>query len=194
MNLEDRVKQIPEPGEIYHRQESQKTTAVLRDPAIENIDQEIKKIEDSLLKTDIENEKKMQKISQLSTQKRSRNPLVNYPTDPISHLHTYRAGPIDSFALDNPDLASRSLIDIRTKPQNNSQKPRPLSSKKPQKSPRILPESEIFIRISIRLSEEVDTIVNVYKNDTAYSVADRCISNQVNRLKVSLILLFLGNG
>lgn len=149
------------------------------------------------------------RIRQLSNGKqRSRNDLTASIAEPVTQLHTYRDNQFTgsrSFLLEDHDLASRSLIDIRTKTnlsKNVASKDvlRQSSKKRPQSSgvkrsqpphvykptPKPAVEGEILMRISVKITEDVTSIVNVYKDDTSFSVADRCISQQLEKMKVVL--------
>lgn len=206
--IEDRVRQLPASKQhvAVVRVEPPVVKAV-EDQTLNQLDQEIKDVEESLKKADEANILQKNRIRQLSSGKqRSRNDLTASNAEPVTQLHTYRDNHFTgsrSFLLEDSDLTTRSLIDIRTKtnlPKNivskdinkQSAKKRPQSSgvkrsqpahvHKPSQKPAV--EGEILMRISVKITEDVTSIVNVYKDDTAFSVADRCISQQLEKMKV----------
>jgi len=214
MYVEDRVLQAPESKrqsfihEKSHQhsfiEEKFKNPEISNDPTIENIDKEIKKIEDSILKTEQDNTNIKQRVRHFSGSKhKSRNNMTESRTVTTNQLNTQRNSRINtyrSFIADNEDLDSQTLIDIRTKPkvaeriasrQNTNSKKRPQSSrlKRAQITNKALHkpviEGEIMMRISVKIQGNATIIANVYKGDTAYSVADRCIAQQLDKMKVA---------
>lgn len=173
---------------------------------MDKIDEETKALEDSIRKMDEEHELAKRKLAGISSrQEKSRNSFVNQSSGSVAQLNTQRDNPFGgsrSFLLEDHDLHSRSLIDIRTKNKHprgkssekkhsQSKKKRPQSSrlKRPQINQNAvhkpIVEGEIMMRISVTITEDTTITVNVYKDDTAFSVADRCLSQHLAKLKVS---------
>ena len=126
----------------------------------------------------------------------------------MSVSKTYRESKVESqkeLTFFEPDLNSKSLIDIRThskhpRVRNSERKDISIERKRPQSSKtkrqvinhnnlhKPAAEGEIMMRVSVAITEDATYTVNVYKNDTAYAVADRCISQHLNKMKESLTI------
>jgi hypothetical protein len=50
-------------------------------------------------------------------------------------------------------------------------------------------EGEIMMRVNVKINGEAPLVANVYKGDTSFTVADRIISQQLNKIKVSANLI-----
>lgn len=187
---EDRVRQPPA---SYFQKADIYTPPHLHDnSSLENIDQEIKKIEDSIKEADENNNSMVKRRMQFSQKKgRSRNGGVDSSAHTISDINTHRDQYYNyskSFLDAEEDFSSKSLIDIRTGPkQTNLRKSQErgfrsrgnMSSraKKGQvsltKVYKPVIEGEILLKITVKLKEDAIQVLNVYKGDTAFSLADR---------------------
>lgn len=47
-----------------------------------------------------------------------------------------------------------------------------------------------MMRVSVKINGDFPLVANVYKGDTAFTVADRVISQQLSKMKASIILIF----
>ena len=177
---EDRVRQIPQNFNDKNDKFDLK------------IDQEIQKIEKEILKADQRNSSREIKRAQFSHGKnKSRNRFAESGSQSVAQLYTQRDHYYNyskSFLEGEDDLSSKSLIDIKTSSKYskfkknqrpNSSKRRPLSSRtkrsylphKNTHNPMV--EGEILLKITVKLTEDSVHIMNVYKGDTSYSVAER---------------------
>lgn len=138
----------------------------------------------------------------------ARNDDFDASNDSLAVSKTFRGSKLESpkdLTFFENDLNSKSLVDIRTKSKlqqnrNSEKKDRSTDKKRPQSSRTKRPvinhnslhkpaaEGEIMMRVSVAISEDTVYVVNVYKNDTAYAVADRCISQHLNKMKDSLTI------
>jgi hypothetical protein len=174
---------------------------------VEDLDQQIKVIEASIKQEEQKHEFIKQRPQHSSRKHKSRNDLTGSGADSIGQIHTHREAPYhgsQSFMIDN-DLNSKSLLDFRTKFNQPNQRlstnqtlPSNINKKRPQSSQikrsqithkalnKPVIDGDIMVKITIKINKDSNIIANVYKGDTAYSVAERCISQHLNKMKVKL--------
>ncbi|CAI2378007.1 unnamed protein product [Moneuplotes crassus] len=203
VSQEDRVRQPP--ASYFQKSEIYTPPHLHDNSSLDNIDQEIKKIEDSIKEADQNNNSIAKRRMQFSQQKgRSRNRGVDSSAHTISDINTHRDQHYNyskSFLDAEEDFSSKSLIDIRTesrqanlrKSQERGFKSKGNMSSRAKKSPISLTkvykpviEGEILLKITVKLKEDSIQVLNVYKGDTAFSIADRCISQYLNKMKTTL--------
>lgn len=126
----------------------------------------------------------------------SRNELISSRGSATEYYGRDHANLVHNAYL-NSELNSASLFNLKPKHEKtrNSDRKDSADRKRPQSSrikrsqisttaSKPVVEGEIMLRVSVAITDESSCVVNVYKGDTAYTVADRCISQHLNKMKV----------
>lgn len=203
LKIEDRVRQLPNPTVTNLPPRS--NTVIERKNSITKLDAEMKELEDSIQRIDEQN-----KI-QLSIKNKSKNGMAVSQT--VNHgLNTHREErftPSTSYLLGESNLDSKSLLDIKTKSKflDNSYDYTPNTKRRPNSSKskrgnkintvttlnRPVVGGEILMKLKVTITTDSVITVNIYKGDTSYTAADRCITQHLAKIKVSLKILKLAS-